>query len=152
MKTIVAVMALAALIACGKEAATSSESAAAPKAPEPSADPAAAPIEGEADSAWIELMGVWAPTGACQVDRERWIIEAERFSLYEMHCAIESLQLLQNGVRATAQCAVEGDDDGLPDIFSFLRQGDGSLTVVQEANGAMTTGLFPCEDGEGIDL
>ena len=109
------------------------------------------PIEGEPDSAWVEMMGVWAESGRCGDDLGRWIIEGEAFHLYEMHCAVEKLELLRNGVKATAQCTVEGDNDGVADIYWFLRQGDGSLSIVQDDNAAMTTGLFLCE-GEETEL
>lgn len=136
------------------ESAPAEEAAPAPvSAPadqDPLADPAAQPLEGEPDSAWIELMGVWAETGRCGDDTGRWIIEGDAFHLFETHCAVDRLELLQNGVKATAQCSVEGDDDGVADVYWFLRQGDGSLTVVQDFNKAMTTGLFPCE--ESVEL
>ena len=145
--------ALLALAACGKKEAAPAEAAPDGLAEEasPLADPAAAPIEGDPASAWVELMGVWAERGRCEDDLGRWIIEAEAFHLYEMHCAIEKLDLLQNGVKATAQCTIEGDNDGVADVYWFLRQGDASLTIVQEANNAMTTGLFLCE-GEATEL
>jgi len=146
---IIAALALA-LAACGKktESPASDGAPAASEAATPLSDPAATPIEGDPASAWVELMGAWAETGRCDDDMSRWIIEGEAFHLYEMHCAIEKLDLLQNGVKATAQCTVEGDNDGVADVFWFLRQGDGSLTIVQEANNAMTTGLFLCEGEE----
>ena len=65
-----------------------------------------------------------------------------------MHCPIETLELLQNGVKATAQCAVEGDDDAVADVYYFIRQEDASLTIVQEANNAMTSGLYLCDSEE----
>lgn len=139
-----------ALASCGKnesaDAGASGPDAAAEASP--LSDPAAQPIKGEPDSAWIELMGAWAETGRCDDDLGRWVIEAEAFHLYEMHCPVDKLELLRNGVKATAQCTVEGDNDGVADVFWFLRQGDGSLTIVQDANGAMTTGLFLCEGEE----
>jgi hypothetical protein len=153
MKKIAAALALVTLCACDKqsnEQATQSETGAV--SPTPTEDPAARPVEGDADAIWAELIGAWASVDACTDDLNRWIIEAERFSLYEMHCDLESLQLLENGVRATAQCAVEGDNDGIEDVFWFLRQGDGSLTVVQGDNNAMSSGLFPCPKGEGVEL
>lgn len=134
----------------GPTAETTSEGSA-PETDAPFSDPAATPIEGDPASAWVELMGVWAETGRCEDDLGRWIIEAEAFHLFEMHCAVEKLDLLQNGVKATAQCTVEGDNDGTADVYWFLRQGDGSLTIVQEANDAMTAGLFLCE-GEETEL
>jgi hypothetical protein len=155
---------LACLSACGKkdapgapteasatgEEASPSAIATAPSDPSPLADPAAQPIEGDAASAWVELMGAWAENGRCADDTERWVIDAESFSLYEMHCAAGKLELLQNGVKATGKCVVEGYEDPDDHTFWFLRQGDGSLTIVQGDNNAMTTGLFPCE--EGVEL
>jgi hypothetical protein len=158
-----------ALAACGKKteeaAPAAAEEAEAPAAEEaatpvdpatsepssPLSDPAAQPIAGDPDSAWVELMGAWAQTGLCDDDTERWIIEAEQFSLYEMHCPIEKLELLQNGVKATSNCIAEGYDDGETDVFYFLRQGDGSLTIAMENGGMTNTGLFLCE-GEETEL
>lgn len=149
---IIAAAGVLALTACEKKAdgpaAESAPTADAGRSSSPLDDPAAAPIEGEPDSAWIELMGAWAETGRCDDDLGRWIIEAEAFHLYEMHCPVDKLELLRNGVKATAQCTAEGYNDGVADVFWFLRQGDGSLTIVQGANGAMTTGLFLCEGEE----
>lgn len=141
------------LAACGKKesAGAGADGPDAVAEASPLSDPAAQPLDGDPDSAWIELMGAWAETGRCDDDLGRWVIEAEAFHLYEMHCPVDKLELLRNGVKATAQCTVEGYNDGVADVFWFLRQGDGSLTIVQEANGAMTTGLFLCE-GEETDL
>ncbi|NWG72672.1 MAG: hypothetical protein HXY23_13860 [Parvularculaceae bacterium] len=145
--------ALAALAACGNNdgsadavSAPSAESGASKVSPLD--DPAAEPIEGDASSAWVEMMGVWAETGRCADDTGRWIIEAEAFHLYEMHCAIEKLDLLKNGVKATAQCTIEGDNDGVADVYYFLRQGDGSITIAAEGSMSMNAGLFLCEGEE----
>ncbi len=134
--------------ACGKKTEAPAADAAPAASPSAADDPAAQPIEGEADSAWVEMMGTWAQTDACGDYTREWRLEAESFSLHEMHCAISRLELLANGVRALAQCTVEGDNDGVEDAYKFVRQGDFSLTVIQEANGAETTGLFPCEGEE----
>lgn len=147
--SLAALLAAAALAACGKtEDSAAGGKIAGPAAAPALSDPAAQPIEGEPDSAWIELMGAWAAAGRCGDDAARWIIEAEAFHLYEMHCAVEKLELLRNGVKATAQCSVEGDDDGVADVFYFIRRQDASLTIVQAANGATTDGLFLCDSEE----
>jgi hypothetical protein len=109
-------------------------------------DPAAQPIEGDAASAWVEMMGVWAPAGACGDYTQEWRIEGEAFHLHEMHCKIERLELLQNGVRAIAHCSVEGDDDRVEDAFKFIRRPDATLSIVNEANEAKTDGLQMCGD------
>ena len=109
--------------------------------PAPAAETA---IAGDAASAWIELTGAWAVEGACGDYTQEWRLEAEAFHRHEMHCTIERLELLENGVRAIAQCAVEGDDDRVADVFRFLRQRDSSLSVINEANDAATEGLIAC--------
>ncbi len=113
-------------------------------APTASSDPAAAPIEGDASSAWVEMMGVWAPSGACGDYAKEWRIEGEAFHLHEMHCSIERLELLQNGVRAIAHCSVEGDDDRVEDAFKFVRRENATLSIINEANEAATDGLEMC--------
>lgn len=150
--SLLALAALALLASCEKksDAPAAATDVAAAGSPE-TADPAAEPIEGDASSAWIEMTGVWAQTGRCGDYTQEWRLEPEAFHHHEMHCAIARLELLANGARALAQCSVEGDDDGVEDAYQFLRQGDASLTIVQEANGAETTGLFMCE-GEGTEL
>lgn len=145
-----------ALAACAKTEdgaapAPSDPAAAGPAAASPLADPAAQPIAGEPSSAWIEMTGAWAREGYCDDDTERWVLEPEAFHLYEMHCPIERLVLLQNGVKATSNCTVEGDDDGVEDVFYFIRQPDASLTIVQGANEYATRGLFLC-DAEETEL
>lgn len=109
-------------------------------------DSAAQPIEGDASSTWVELMGVWAPAGACGDYAQEWRIEGEAFHLHEMHCKVERLELLQNGVRAIAHCSVEGDDDRVEDVFKFIRRADATLSIVNEANEAKTDGLQMCGD------
>jgi hypothetical protein len=109
-------------------------------------DAAAQPIEGDPASAWVEMMGVWAPEGACGDATREWRIEAEAFHLHETHCEIERLELLQNGVRAIAHCAVEGDDDRVEDAFKFVRRPDYTLSIINEANDAATDGLLMCGD------
>jgi hypothetical protein len=159
MKRSILVIAAAALAlsACGKQAdaptgdAESKVGAGSPAAePEAPLDPAT-PIEGDPASAWVEMMGNWAQEGDCGNYQREWVIGAEEFSLYEMHCPVRRLELLANGVRAIADCTVEGDNDGVEDAYQFVRQADFSLTIVQEANGAETTGLFLCE-GEDTEL
>lgn len=129
-RTMMLIAALAALAACARKE----------DAP---ADPAAL-IAGDASSAWIEMMGIWAPPGGCGDATIEWRIEAEAFHQYEAHCAVGRLELLQNGVRAIAHCSIEGDDDGVEDAFKFVRREDATLTIINEANGAETTGLAPC--------
>ncbi|MEK7264687.1 MAG: hypothetical protein AAB227_01185 [Pseudomonadota bacterium] len=106
-------------------------------------DPAAQ-IEGDASSAWVELMGVWAADGACGDYRQEWRLDGEAFHQNEMHCKIERLELLQNGVRAVAQCAIEGDDDQVVDVFKFVRRADATLSIINEANETATDGLLMC--------
>lgn len=141
-------LAIAALAACTKKeevpvAPSSDKNPTVAEEPAP-VDAAARPIEGDPASAWVELMGVWAPPGACDDDLQRWVIEAEAFHLYEMHCPIKSLELLQNGVRAKSDCVAEGFDDGVEDVFSFVRREDATLSIIMEANGAANDGLVAC--------
>lgn len=136
------------LIACAEKAEpTTAAETAAPATP---SDPAT-PLAGDPASAWVELIGAWAQPGGCGDDMGKWIIEAEAFHLYEMHCPVERLELFQNGVRATSNCSVEGSDDRVEDVFSFMRQPDATLTIVNENNGARTEGLAACDDS-GAEL
>ena len=131
---------LFALLICTSLAACTNETGA------PAADPAATPIEGDASSAWVEMTGVWAPDGACGDATREWRLEAETFHLHEMHCKIERLEMLRNGVRAVAHCSVEGDDDRIEDAFKFVRRPDFTLSVINEANDAATDGLVACDE------
>jgi hypothetical protein len=148
----IAILALAAAsAACGGE----KKAAKAPAADAPTtaaasqptvSGPASDDAEASADTAWIELMGEWAPEGACGDYMRMWIIEASAFHLYEMHCAVGSIALDGDGVRAVADCTVEGDDDGVDDVYTFERRKDATLTISQIANGAKTEGLVACSD------
>lgn len=149
MRMIIALAAAAALAACGvrKEAEREAEPAEAPAASQPSnSGPAVDEAEASADTAWIELMGAWAPKDACEDATRQWIIAAHAFHLSEMHCAVSAIELAGNGVKATADCGVEGDDDGVDDVFTFVRQKNATLTITQLANGAETAGLVPCSE------
>lgn len=126
------------LAACGQTKADA--------APDAAADAAAAPIDGDPASAWIEMTGVWAEEGGCGDYTREWRLEPEVFHHHEMHCKIERLQMLQNGVRTEGHCSVEGDDDGVIDAFKFVRRPDFSLSIINEANEAATDGLFLCGD------
>lgn len=107
-------------------------------------DKAAAPIDGDASFAWARIMGAWAPDGACGDPEQEWIIDAEAFHRHEAHCRISRLELLQNGVRAIAQCSVEGDDDRAEEAFKFVRRPHARLSIVIEANDAVIDGLKMC--------
>lgn len=148
MRMIVLLAAAAAIAACGKkEAADAAAPREAAVISQPTfSGPPSEEAEASADTAWIELMGEWAPKGACADDTQKWIVEARAFHHYEMHCAVASIELLENGVKASADCSVEGDNDGVPDVFDFIRRPDATLTVVQTANGAKTEGLVPCSE------
>lgn len=115
---------------------------AAPAGSEPAASQAAA--EKAAGDAWAEIAGVWAAAGQCGDYTQEWIIEGETFHRHEMHCKVARLELIQKGVRAIAHCAVEGDDDGVDDVFKFERQEDATLSIINEANDAVTDGLYRC--------
>lgn len=125
---------LALLVSCAKTA----------QAP---VDAAAQPIDGDAASAWIEMTGVWAPAGQCGDYAQEWRIEPDAFHLHEMHCKIERLEMLRNGVRALAHCSVEGDDDRVEDAFKFVRRADATLSVINETSEASTDGLNMCGEG-----
>lgn len=154
MRMMLALAAAAALAACGAKkdagenaAAREAAPAAAPAEVQPSnSGPAVDAAEISADTAWIELMGEWAPKDACGDVARKWIIEASAFHLFEMHCAVKSIELAGNGVKALAACSIEGDDDGVDDAYTFARQKDATLTVTQHANGAQTEGLVPCSE------
>ncbi len=147
MRKTLLIACLAVVAACEKkpvaEAVISepaTEEAAAEEAP---ADPAAAAAE-----TYARLEGSWAETGQCPDYQARWEIEPQAFQRFEMRCEIERIEPLAVGVRAISQCAVEGDNDAVADHFHFIREADGSLTIVNEANEARTTGLYPCVESE----
>lgn len=106
-------------------------------------DPAAAAAE-----SYARLEGSWAETGQCADYQLRWEIEPQAFQLFEMRCEIERFEPLNAGVRALAQCTVEGDNDNVADAFHFIREADGSLTIVNETNEARNEGLYPCVESE----
>ena len=146
-KVLLGVLAVASA-ACEKNeaaapAATDPAVAAAAAAEEPAPDPAAAAAE-----AYARLEGSWAETGQCADYQVRWEVEPAAFQRHEMRCEIERVEPLASGVRAIAQCTVEGDNDNVADNFHFIREADGSLTIVNEANEARTTGLYPCVESE----
>jgi hypothetical protein len=97
---------------------------------------------------YARLEGSWAETGQCADYQVRWEIEPQAFQLFEMRCAVDRFEPVDAGVRAVAQCTVEGDNDNVPDNFQFLREPDRSLTIVNESNGARTEGLYPCVESE----
>jgi hypothetical protein len=148
IRTMMLAAALAALAACAKkeEVPAAATPAAAPPAAEGPApvDAAAQPIGGDPASAWVEMIGVWAPEGGCGDYTQEWRLEAEAFHLHETHCKIERLEMLANGVRAIARCSVEGDDDRVEDVFSFVRRENATLSIIIEANGAANDGLVAC--------
>lgn len=148
MRMIIVLAAAAAIAACGKkEAADAASPREAQATSQPTfSGPPSEEAEASADTAWIELMGEWAPKGACDDAMQKWIVEARAFHHHEMHCDVASIELLENGVKASADCSVEGDNDGVPDVFDFMRRADATLTVVQTANGAKTEGLVPCSE------
>lgn len=106
-------------------------------------DPAAAAAE-----TYARLEGSWAETGQCADYQVRWELEPQAFQLFEMRCEIDRFEPLAAGFRAVAQCTVEGDNDNVADNFQFIREPDRSLTIVNEANGARTEGLYPCVESE----
>lgn len=147
MRILMLGMLAAAVAACEKKEAAAPVAAdpaeAEAAAEEPAPDPAAA-----AADAYARLEGSWAETGQCADYQVRWEIEPQAFQLFEMRCEIERYEPLAVGVRAVAQCTIEGDNDNAADNFQFIREPDGSLTIVNEANEARTTGLYPCVESE----
>ena len=148
MRIVLLIAGIAAIAACEKEQAadtiTSVDAALEDAAPEEEpADPAAAAAE-----IYARLEGSWAETGQCPDYQLRWEIEPNAFQRFEMRCEIDRIEPLASGVRATAQCTIEGDNDTVADIFQFVREPDGSLTIVNEANEARTVGLYPCVESE----
>ncbi len=139
---------IAAAAACEKKPAPAAAPIADPAAEEvviadEPADPAAAAAE-----TYARLEGSWAETGQCPDYEVRWEIEAQAFQRHEMRCEIDRFEPLTTGVRAISHCTVEGDNDNVADSFHFVREPDGSLTIVNEANETRTTGLYPCVEGE----
>lgn len=151
-RAILLMAACIAMAACEKKPAAPPATAEASTADAPpatdkktAADSAARGVEGDAASVWVEMIGMWAPEGACGDHTREWRLESEAFHLYETHCEIARLEMLANGVRAVAHCSVEGDDDRVEDAFKFVRRADATLSVINEANEAATDGLQLCD-------
>lgn len=151
MRTAFVLIAAAALAACGAPKETVSD--AAPAAEDAGDSPAAddqptnpeAPISGgEASALFAELAGVWAAPGLCGDYTQQWVIDATSINLHEMHCSVDSLEETASGVRTSGNCSVEGDDDGVADTYELVLAADGTLTIVQEDNGAYHSGLTKC--------
>lgn len=136
------------IAACGKKEAAADAVAADPAAEEAVVEEAPADPAAAAAETYARLEGSWAETGQCPDYEVRWEIEPQAFQRHEMRCEIERIEPLAAGVRAIAQCTVEGDNDNTADNFHFIREPDGSLTIVNEANEARTTGLYPCVESE----
>lgn len=141
---VMAALAFGALAGCDRLAGGASKSEPAPATSDPVT--ATASTRGQADSEWIEMTGVWAPEGQCGDYAEEWRLEPQAFHHHEMHCRINQLELIQNGVRAIAQCTVEGDDDQVPDAFKFVRRPDFTLSIINEENDAAANGLIACSE------
>ncbi|MDZ7629751.1 MAG: hypothetical protein U5J99_15215 [Parvularculaceae bacterium] len=148
MRKYLMIAAIALIAACEKKEPAAAADAVDPAAEEAAVedvqvDPAAAAAE-----TYARLEGSWAETGQCADYQVRWEIEPNAFQLYEMRCEIDRIEPLSVGVRAIAQCTVEGDNDNVADNFHFIREPDGSLTIVNEANEARNEGLYPCVESE----
>lgn len=134
--------------ACSKKAEPAS--GAAHEAPVSPTQTTSGPVVDKAeiapDTLWIELLGVWAPEGACGDIAQTWRIEAKAFHLNEMHCTVRSLALSRTGVAANAGCVVEGFDDGAAHVYEFTRPKDGKLQIFQVSNGAKFESLTLCPD------
>ncbi len=146
-KTLLIVLLLA-VVACAKKEADQAEPGAAEALVEETVEEATADPAAVAAETYARLEGSWAETGQCPDYQARWEIEPQAFQQHEMRCEIDRIEPLAAGVRAIAQCTVEGDKDAVADNFHFAREPDGSLTVVNEANGARTAGLYPCVESE----
>lgn len=148
MRTAILVMAAAALAACGspKEASEEAGAAKAPgaTAPDDSATATSPSIDADAKAMFADLAGVWASPANCGDYMMQWVIDASSINLHEMHCSVDKVEKTANGVRTTGDCSVEGDDDGVADTYELIRESEGSLTIVQEGNGARYTGLTKC--------
>lgn len=148
MRKTLLIACLVMVAACEKKEAGAPAVVSDPAAEEVLADDAPADPAAAAAETYARLEGSWAETGQCQDYEVRWEIEAQAFQRFEMRCEIERIEPLALGVRAIAQCTVEGDNDNAADNFHFIREPDGSLTIVNEANEARTTGLYPCVESE----
>lgn len=137
-------MAGALLLGCARNSGSANEVAPPAEVTAAPSGAAAAPIEGDPASAWIEMTGAWAPDGACGDYSHEWRLEAEEIHHREAHCKIERLELLQNGVRTIAHCSFDGDDDRVEDAFKFIRRNDATLSIVNETNAEEVSGLIPC--------
>jgi hypothetical protein len=148
MRELMVVAVLVLMAACEKKAAVEAEATAPGTfADEPVVEAAPDPAAAAAET-YARLEGSWAETGQCPDYEVRWEIEPQAFQRHEMRCEIERIEPLAVGLRAIAQCTVEGDKDAVADNFHFVREPDGSLTVVDEATGARTVGLYPCVESE----
>lgn len=148
MRHLLIVACIAALAACEKKPAVDAAATADPAAVEAAAAEAPADPIAAAAETYARLEGSWAETGQCPDYQLRWEIEPQAFQRHEMRCEIERIEPLSVGVRVIAQCTVEGDNDNVADNFHFIREPDGSLTIVNEANEARTAGLYPCVESE----
>ena len=148
MRKMIIFAALASLAACEEKPAAGAAVASDPAVEEEIVETATADPAAAAADTYARLEGSWAETGQCPDYEVRWEIEAGAFQRHEMRCEIDRLEPLAVGVRAISQCTVEGDNDNVPDNFNFIREPDGSLTIVNEANEARTTGLYPCVESE----
>lgn len=148
MRKILVLGAIALIAACEKKPPAAAAIAIGPAAEEAVAEEAPVDPAAAAAETYARLEGSWAETGQCADYQLRWEIEPAAFQRFEMHCEIERIEPLSVGVRAISQCTVEGDNDNVGDNFHFIREADGSLTIVNEANEARTTGLYPCVESE----
>lgn len=141
-----ALLAATALAACGAKETI--------EQPAPPAEESAAPADASGESAapaprvgadyFARVAGVWAAPGACGDYAQQWVIDATSINLHEMHCSADSVEETADGVRVTGNCSVEGDDDGVADSYELVLTEDGSLTIIQEGNGARYVGLTRC--------
>lgn len=148
MRIALALLAAAALAACGSKE-TAGETATTPAADQTAAEPGATADEDAAPPTvaaeyFADAAGVWAAPGACGDYAQQWVIDATSINLHEMHCSVDSLEETASGVRTSGNCSVEGDDDGIPDTYELVLASDGSLTIVQEGNGARYSNLTKC--------
>lgn len=93
------------------------------------------------------LVGVWAVPGGCGEAAREWRIEPRGFHAAHLNCDLLFTEQAEGGVRAVADCLVDGFSDGAEDSFLFLTTTTGGLSILDETVGGRVGGLERCAAG-----
>lgn len=96
---------------------------------------------------FASLAGAWAVPGGCGDAAREWRIEAKGFHAAHLNCDLLFVEQIEGGVRAVADCLVEGFSDGAEDSFLLSPRPDGGLVIIDEIIGDETPELMRCERG-----